>query len=57
MDLCWEIQTGGNSKIVYCTTTTIPAGWAPGQPLKPQSYYGAKGGSSTDSYWNTNVTQ
>ena len=44
VDLCWEIQTGGNSRIVYCTTTTIPAGWAPGQPLKPQSYYGAKGG-------------
>ena len=57
VDLCWEILTGGNSRIVYCTTTTIPAGWAPGQPLKPQSYYGAKGGSSTDSYWNTNVTQ
>lgn len=57
VDLCWNFYGPTTiAKTNYCTTTSIPEGWAAGQPLLPQSYYAVFGGYSYKrKFWNTRI--
>lgn len=58
-DLCWTLTDAKwwRTAKKFCTTWSIPAGWQPGQVLKPESYYVLRDipleSSRTTETWNT----
>lgn len=57
VDLCWTSAMLIGRAYKNCTTWNVPEGWAPGQALKPQSYYAATANDWGSAHWNTRVNQ